>query len=398
MIQPYGEGKLGLMVIGEAPGEEEDKTGRPWQGRMGRFLQQTYKKFGIDLFKDAVCVNAINCRPTDEHGNNREPTNWEISCCRPKVWAALEKYKPKVIIAHGEAALTSLIGHRWREALGGITKWRGWTIPDRELNAWVCPTFHPSFVQRSKDEDGDTEILVIWEEDIRRALSLLRKPVPKFVDEREQVEIVEDEREIRSLLKRFRKKEAISIDIEATGIKPYNTKVHRIACIALCGDTDRSYVFPAPEDSKTIQLLKELLEDPDVGKIAANMKYEHVWLETIYGINVQSWLFDTVLAAHILDNRQAITGLKFQAYVHFGLVGYDEQIAPFLQAKDANSVNRVMDLMRDRKMRRELMLYCGVDALVTRRLAEIQMRQIMGGTGNSELLYQEALKIVRGWR
>ena len=64
----------------------------------------------------------------------------------------IEKYKPKVIILLGGSSLLSMIGYRWKKDLGGITKWRGWTIPDRDFKAWICPTFHPSYVDRKQEK------------------------------------------------------------------------------------------------------------------------------------------------------------------------------------------------------------------------------------------------------
>ena len=152
-MKPNGKFEKKIMVIGEAPEEDEDLKGKPWQGKMGRVLQRKYKQLGIDLERDCISLNSVNCRPVDENGNNRAPTDYEISCCRQKVLAAIKKYQPKVIILHGNAAVASLLtGYRWKGNPTGISSWRGWTIPDREFGAWVCPTFHPSFIER---QEGD---------------------------------------------------------------------------------------------------------------------------------------------------------------------------------------------------------------------------------------------------
>ena len=59
----------GILIIGEAPGQVEDRKGLPWQGGTGRLLKRTLEKQGIDLFEDCICVNAVNCRPP----KNRAP-------------------------------------------------------------------------------------------------------------------------------------------------------------------------------------------------------------------------------------------------------------------------------------------------------------------------------------
>ncbi|MBU0847621.1 hypothetical protein KKH23_10585 [Patescibacteria group bacterium] len=124
-MEPFGNFRKGILNIGEAPGETEDKRGKQWQGKVGRILKRTYRKLGIDLFEDCLNINAINCRPTTKNGNNRTPTPQEIACCRSRVMKTIEEYHPKVIILLGGSAIFSFLGHRWKKDLGGIFKWRG---------------------------------------------------------------------------------------------------------------------------------------------------------------------------------------------------------------------------------------------------------------------------------
>ena len=143
--------------------------------------------------------------------------------------------------------------------------------------------------------------------------------------------------------------------------------------ISFCADEEKAYVIPAPKTRKQIRLLKQLLENPKIGKIAQHMKFEDKWLSVMYGINTKPWAFDTMLASHILDNRPGITGLKFQTYVRFGLLGYDDEIGPYLRSGDANTPNRIMELVNNPASFQKLLLYNGIDSLVTFRLAKIQM-------------------------
>ena len=369
-MKPYGNFKKGIMVIGEAPGEDEDKKGKPWQGRMGRALQRQYKQLGVDIFEDCVSVNAISCRPVDKKGANRAPSEFEISCCRQKVLSAIKRYEPHVIIIHGNAAISSVIGYRWKKELGGIVKWRGWTIPDRDFNAWICPTFHPSFVERQEEVN---EIHVIWREDLEKAFAKASERLPEetsenqiiIADAGEVLERIEDE--ARPLL---------AFDIETTGLKPYNTQIHELACVSFCNSDDVAYASPAPSKRKHWRHLKRVLENPKIGKIAANMKFEDHWKTIMYGINTHPWAFDTMLAAHVLDNRPGITGLKFQAYVRFGVLGYGDEIAPYLKSPDTYSVNKIKDVMRNEKSFERLLTYCGMDSLLTYKLAHAQMREL----------------------
>jgi hypothetical protein len=93
---------------------------------------------------------------------------------------------------------------------------------------------------------------------------------------------------------------------------------------------------------------------------------------------VENWLWDSMLASHILDNRTGITNLKFQTYVNFGIVDYASSIASYLEGDDtnANSFNKVLDLIKTQDGKDQLLHYCGLDAIYERRLAEKQMELI----------------------
>jgi len=372
-MSAYGNFKKGIMVIGEAPGKEEDSAGAPWQGKMGRVLQRKYKQLGIDLFDDCISLNAVNCRPVDKSGSNRSPNEYEIACCRQNVLAEIKRYKPPVIILHGGSALSSLIGYRWKKDLGGVTKWAGWTIPDRDFNAWVCPTFHPSYIERQDGEESEVEVW--WTEDLKRAFTKVSEPLPSHPPEEDCITVTHD---IESVLTKLNdeKPELMTFDIEATGLKPFNKKKHQIVAISFCYDENRAFAIPAPKKKKHIGYLKELLENPKIGKIAANMKYEDNWLVTMYNIRTRPWTFDTMLAAHILDNRPGITGLKFQSFVRFGVLGYDDEVAPYLRSTNSNSVNRIQELTANQSSYRRLLVYNGIDSLLEFRLAKIQMKEM----------------------
>jgi len=72
-MQPHGNFKKGILNLGEAPGETEERRGKQWQGKAGKVLKNAYAKLGIDLFDDCLNYNAVNCRPTKD-GGNRTPT------------------------------------------------------------------------------------------------------------------------------------------------------------------------------------------------------------------------------------------------------------------------------------------------------------------------------------
>lgn len=377
-MEPYGNFKKGIMNIGEAPGEVEDESGKPFQGKTGQLLQKVYRDLGVDLFEDCVNINAVLCRPTDRNGNNRAPENYEIECCRQTVLRWIGEWKPKVIILLGNSAVYSLIGHRWKRDLGGITKWRGWQIPDQDLGTWVCPTFHPSYVERAEGKD----VMTIWKEDLREAFRLLEEseyqgskimlhPFPKWKEPK--IDFIEDLSPLYDI------KGEVAVDYETTGIKPH-APGHRIICCGVADSADHAYVFPLPASRVDRLPLTDLLHNQNIGKIAQNMKYEHAWSLVKLRVEVRNWIWDTMIMAHILDNRPGVTSLKFQAYVQFGIVDYASAITPYLRSKDSsngNSINRIFELLSKPGGMQMLLKYVGYDAIMEYRLAKQQQAELL---------------------
>jgi uracil-DNA glycosylase family 4 len=308
-MSPYGDFKKKILNIGEAPGDVEDAKGRPWQGKTGKLLYRMYKSVGIDLFEDCLNVNAVNCHPTDKQGRNRAPTNDEIAACRRIVLRVIDRYKPHVIVLLGNSAIQSIIGHRWTRELGGITKWRGWTIPDRDLKAWVCPTFHPSYVSRA---DAD-EVDAVWMQDLKRIVSKIDEPLPEYREP--QIDVVDEPGKMTSM------STIISIDFETTGIKP-QAAGHRIVSCAIADSVDHAWAFLMPlKRSKQMPLLS-VLRDKSIGKMAHNCKFEQTWATVRLRQPIAKIAWDSMLAAHVLDNRPGITSLDFQVYVNLGIIDY----------------------------------------------------------------------------
>jgi uracil-DNA glycosylase family 4 len=376
-MEPFGNFKKGIMTIGEAPGMTEDKRGKQWQGKTGNLLKRTFEELGFDLFEDCVNINACNCRPVKPDGTNATPTNLQIDCCHKRVLDVIEKYKPKLIILLGGSALYSIIGHRWKKDLDTISKWRGWTIPDQELKCWVCPTFHPSYIERS--ESGVEE--VIWKQDLENAFECLNKTFPVY--KKPEIEVISDLSELEytklGSVKVKSTPHTIAFDYETTGLKPH-AEGHRIICCSIADSEDHVYVFMMPEKRRELKPFINLLVDPQIKKVASNMKFEHVWTQVRLGVEVKGWYWDTMIASHILDNRPGITSIKFLTYVILGVVDYSSEVAPYLKAdneKCGNSINRIMDLLKSPELKGQLLKYNGYDSINEFRVAMWQEQQML---------------------
>lgn len=364
-MKPYGKFEKAIMVIGDYGDTLDDEKGKPFQSKYGRIVQRLFKKQGIDLFNDCVTLNAVNCLPPD----NRPPTSNEIDHCRSMVvWKAIKEYQPKVIILLGEDALSSVLGYTWKGGTS-MSTWRGFCIPDQKLKTWICPTFHPRYLD---EIEMPKHYLKIWEEDIERAISKASTTFPRF--SKPEIHFMEDSKFINDLSPVLS-----SFDYETTGIKPH-AKGHRIVCTSICDREDRAWVFPTPTGKEGWLPFRRWLYNKNVPKMAHNLKFENTWSKEILKVDVRGWEWDSMLAAHVLDNRPGITGLKIQTYINFGIRDYSVDVDQYLRAggdaQGANTKNDVMKLMKTKSGRRQLMEYCALDSVYQYRLALRQMDEL----------------------
>ena len=126
------------MVIGEAPGAEEDARGIPFVGRSGRLLDECLAQVGLNRAEDAYICNLIKCRPP----GNRRPTPAEIKACRPWLDQQITEVNPDILLVLGATAVATLLERRTP-----ISRLRGqWTEWD---GRHVMPSFHPSYLLRN---------------------------------------------------------------------------------------------------------------------------------------------------------------------------------------------------------------------------------------------------------
>ena len=362
-IPPYGNFKKEILVIGEAPGKEEDRVGKPWQGKAGQLLQRELLRLGVNLFEDCISINAVNCRPMTEDEYNRAPTQLEIDCCRKTVLDTIKEYQPQVVLLLGSSAVNSVIGYRWQRDLGGIMKWRGWTIPDQDFNTWICPAFHPSYVMRA---EKDPQVKTVWRRDLQQAISMLNVPFRKYV--KPKITYLTDLSPLNDI-----KHGTIAFDYETTGIKP-QAEGHKIISVSVANTPDHVYAFLLPKERAAQRPLIRLLKNRDVSKMAHNMKYEDTWSAIRLHTQIQGWYWDSMLAAHILDNRPGVTSLKFQVYVNFGIVDYESEVSPYLKSKskDGNALNNIEKLLETKSGVESLLYYNALDSVYEYRLAMLQ--------------------------
>lgn len=196
-----------------------------------------------------------------------------------------------------------------------------------------------------------------------RSLEALPPP-PKGLDD---IEILLDETKVFAALREIHRAGGwVAVDYETTSIKPEWTKAEIVSCAVSNGERTLSY----PWVGKTIKATELLLMSPRVHKIASNLKMEERWTRKVFGRGVANWGWDTMLAAHCLDNRTGICSLKFQSLVQFGVPVYNKHIEPYLFSKTGH-YNRIRDVELH-----QLLKYGGMDAILEYRLAMKQREQM----------------------
>jgi uracil-DNA glycosylase family 4 len=161
-----GNFKSDVILIGEAPGRNEDKNGEPFVGAAGKRLEEALKKTGIER-KDVYITNVVKCRPP----SNRVPIDEERKACQDYIKNEIKIIQPKIICILGNTAFNSMLGG------GEITKFRGKTV--RKNNQIYFLTIHPAATIYNQ------KLIQVLDEDIERLFSLvdnLKKSLEVSID------------------------------------------------------------------------------------------------------------------------------------------------------------------------------------------------------------------------
>jgi DNA polymerase len=169
----FGEGRPGadVMMIGEQPGDREDREGAPFVGPAGGLLDTALERAGID--RDEVYVtNAVKHFKFEPRGKRRihkRPNAEEIRACGPWLQAELEVVRPKVVVCLGATAAQAVIGRGFR-----VTQHRGEFV-ETPLEALVTATVHPSSILRAPDEASRHAEMEAFVRDLRAVATAIER-------------------------------------------------------------------------------------------------------------------------------------------------------------------------------------------------------------------------------
>ncbi len=149
----FGEGSRSaeILFVGEQPGDQEDRAGRPFVGPAGRLFDKALDEAGIDRSL-AYVTNVVKHFKWQARGKRRihqKPSAFEVAACRPWLDAELRVVKPRVLVCLGATAAQALLGRQFR-----VTQQRGEAVAS-ELAPVVIATVHPSSILRSDDREHE---------------------------------------------------------------------------------------------------------------------------------------------------------------------------------------------------------------------------------------------------
>jgi uracil-DNA glycosylase family protein len=168
----FGEGRKDalIMLVGEQPGDYEDREGKPFVGPAGKIMDQALEEAGIDR-KEVYVTNAVKHFKWEPRGKRRihqKPNSREIAACRPWLEAELRLVKPKLLVCLGATAAQTVFGPSFR-----VTRERGKVLSSK-LAQRTLATVHPSSLLRQPDEESrqrEYERFVVDLRTARRAAS-----------------------------------------------------------------------------------------------------------------------------------------------------------------------------------------------------------------------------------
>jgi uracil-DNA glycosylase family protein len=175
----FGEGPhhAKVMLIGEAPGDQEDQQGHPFVGPAGQLLKKSIAEAGLDP-KDIYTTNAVKHFKWEPRGSRRlhkRPNFREIQACYPWLEKEIELVEPEIIVCLGSTAGQAIFGRDFK-----VTEQRGSFQPGPYRRTFFV-TVHPSSILRARDSESRDKQMAQFVADLKLVTDFLSKPVPARV-------------------------------------------------------------------------------------------------------------------------------------------------------------------------------------------------------------------------
>lgn len=386
LVMPRGALDAPIVIVGEAPGQGEEIEGEAFIGSAGKLLDAVFQNVGIDTRELMYITNTVKCRPL----NNRTPVSAECRTCRELfLKQELNAYPRKLIIALGNIGYYGVVP---KGSPSGIMSRSGIFEKNEEFSCLVLPCIHTAAVLRNPSH-------TILLEDVAAK-------VRKFIDDGynlpdQHSTIYKEVRDLDSfetLLQELRSHGRFVVDLETTG---FNFWGDRILCMTFSTGIYTAWYLPLEENEQWLwpkedwtliqEGLRVIFEDPNIGKIGHNLKFDLKFLIYHFGWDVSGKLDDTMLMHHLIDENTA-HGLKSLAARFTDLGNYSKELEDVF-----NDIKRSRIPLEDKhygKIPTEVLKrYALLDADVTYRLYEI-FKERLKLVGKGQTLFKFYSKII----
>jgi len=287
-----------VFVIGEAPGANEDRRGKPFIGESGRILRNELER--NDLTGKTYITNLVKCRPP----NNRTPTAAEIKACRPYLDKELAALKPRYVVTAGVPATKTLFRGKAK-----INQFHGEVIDNPKVSYIGMPIFHPAYTLR------DPSKLPGFQDDLARLARLIGGGLR---DDTVNWSVVR-KGNLDTFIREFEAAPRFAFDCETSGLFPFDPDGY-ITAISIALD-HKTWVIPGfmhPEYQqfshspfahgnalrRLMQLLFFIAHRDQKQTFAQNGKFDNKWMRCQFGGSFRL-TFDVMLAHHVLDENLA---------------------------------------------------------------------------------------------
>lgn len=335
-VPPIGPLDAKIMLIGEAPGEEEVSKGEPFCGPSGRLLKSMLGNCGID-FRACYTTNVVKQRPPHndfgvfyvDQKTRKQPSPFLLQSIQD-LTKEIERVNPNIIVPLGGEALRALTGK------SSISKWRGSLLQYRQWK--LLPTLHPAYVawQYTERVTVELDLKRVSKESVDKTLSppkhtFITAPtfsqVREFLSERPDklsFDIETSGRHVRCLGLSSSPSTAICIPFMAKQPEPSST-LGSIIHFGLVSPPPTTASYWSPEEEyEILRLLNDLFSDPSVKKIAQNFPFDALVLSREFGIDTSPGLWMDTMVAHHTCYSELPKGLDYLASIYTRIPYYSD--------------------------------------------------------------------------
>ena len=359
----YGNGSKKILFISSEITPDADRAKVPIYGKNLQTIRIKCQDNNIKYKEDCWTIPAIRCS-----AEGIKPKT--IEYCSPLLYTAIKKLQPKKIILLGELAVSTFYNDRSISIT--LQKVAGKRIWDSTYDCWVYPIWDvDTYNEKSYDKLFRSE----FDRCFSRIFSTPDKKLKKKWNDIHTLLNYKDA--IRALKRTLKHDKVIAVDYETTGLTIFKTG-HKTVSFAWANSKgswatllEHPY-YTKKQQSEIKKYVKRILNSRNIKKIVHNLNYEYVWTLQQLKTQPENFFYDTQLASHVLDNRGGISGLKFQAFIRWGIEDYDSASKPYISS-NGGDFNNMLKMPVD-----ALLKYNALDTLYTYELYKEQLTEFAG--------------------